>query len=284
MDNMAREMMSAATVLVPVERALHATTALPVAHELARLKAATVVLIHVGEPLDRGELLDRLSLSPEVARGLAIEQCTGSPADAIVREAAARSAELIVMCVPTQPDTLVFPVRSIGGNVLRMARCPVVFVPRTDSRESWALHRVLLPHDGTPTSALAVAPAADLASRACAELVVLHVSTPSSKRPTEPGTFVMPRYLDQPQHGWRLWTREFIDRVRGLGHAGNIGEARLVVADGEVDVAILDFARHNPTDLIALAWRGNFAPDRARTMWGVIRQAICPVIVFRVGP
>ena len=56
-----------------------------------------------------------------------------------------------------------------------------------------------------------------------------------------------------------------------------------MVAHGEVDVAILDFARHNPTDLIALAWRGNFAPD-ARTMWGVIRQAICPVIVFRVRP
>jgi nucleotide-binding universal stress UspA family protein len=284
MDGMAGEMISTATVLVPVERALHATTALPVAHELARLKAATVVLIHVGEPLDRGEPLDHLSLSPEVARGLVIEQCTGSPADAVVREAAARNAELIVMCVPTQPDSLVFPVRSIAGNVLRMAPCPVVFVPRADSRESWALHQVLLPHDGTPTSALAVAPAAALASRACAELVVLHVSTPSSKRPTEPGTFVMPRYLDQPQHGWGLWTREFIDRVRGLGHAGNIGEARLVVAHGEVDVAILDFARHNSTDLIALAWRGNFAPDRARTMWGVIRQAICPVIVFRVGP
>ena len=276
--------MSTGTLLVPVERPLHATTALPVAQELGRLKAATVVLIHVGEPLNRGELLDRLSLSPEVAHGLVIEQCTGSPADAIVREAVVRNAKLIVMCAPTQPDSLVFPLRSVAGNVLRMAPCPVVFVPRTHSRESWALHRVLLPHDGTPTSALAIAPAADLASRACAELLVLHVSTPSSKRPTEPGTFVTPRYLDQPQHSWPLWTREFIDRVRGLGHAGNIGETRLVVAHGEVEAAILDFARHNPTDMIALAWRGNFAPDRARTMWGVIRQAICPVIVFRVGP
>jgi nucleotide-binding universal stress UspA family protein len=94
----------------------------------------------------------------------------------------------------------------------------------------------------------------------------------------------MPRYLDQPQHGWPLWTREFIDRVRGFGHEGNVGETRLIVAHGEVDAAILDFARHNSTDLIALAWRGNFAPEHARTMWGVIRQAICPVIVFRVGP
>lgn len=276
--------MSAATLLVPVERPLHATIALPVAQELARLKAATVVLIHVGEPLARGELLEHLSLSPAVARDLAIEQRTGSPADAIVRETVARNAELIVMCAPTQPDSLLFPWRSTAGNVLRMAPCPVVFVPRTHNRGSWVLHRLLLPHDGTPTSALAVAPAADLGSRACAELVVLHVSTPSSKRPTEPGTFIMPRYLDQPQHGWPLWTREFIDRVRGFSHAGNIGEARLVVAHGEVDAAILDFTRRNPTDLIAVAWRGNFAPEHARTMWGVIRQAICPVVVFRVGP
>jgi Universal stress protein family len=94
-----------------------------------------------------------------------------------------------------------------------------VFVPHTHSRESWALHRLVLPHDGTATSGPAIAPAADIASRAGAELVVLHVSTPASKHPTEPGTFVTPRYLDQPQHGWPLWEWDFIDRVRSFGLA-----------------------------------------------------------------
>jgi nucleotide-binding universal stress UspA family protein len=44
--------------------------------------------------------------------------------------------------------------------------------------------------------------------------------------------------------------------------------------------AILDFARQS--DLIVLGWRGVLEPDRARTMRRVIRDTICPVIVFRL--
>jgi len=275
--------MSTTTVLVPVERASHAATALPVARELARLKGATVVLIHVGrEPLASGELLDQVGLSPEDARGLIIHQCAGSSADTIVRQAAARNAEFIVMCSPSEPDRPLHPFGSVAGDVLRTAPCPVVLVPPTRRPDPWALHQVVLPHNGTPTSAAAFVPAADLASRAGADLVVLHVSTPGSKRPTEPGTFVTPRYLDQPQHDWPLWAQEFIDRVRGSGHPVIFEKIRLVVAHGETDAAILDFARRNATDLIALAWRGGVAPERARTMRRVISEASCPVIIFRV--
>jgi nucleotide-binding universal stress UspA family protein len=276
-------MTSVTTVLVPVERAPHAAIALPVARELGRLKGATLLLIHVGrEPLQPSQLLDQIGLSPEDARGLVINQHTGSPADAIAREAAARHAELIVMCAPAGPDRMLHPFGSVAGDVLETAPCPVVLVPPERGRSPWALHQLVLPHDGTPTSAAAIAPTADLALRAGADLVVLHVSTPGSQRPTEPGTLVTPRYLDQPQHGWPLWEREFIDRVRGFGHPEIIEKSRLVVADGEADTAILDFARRNTTDLIALAWRGGVAPERAQTMRRVICEAGCPVIVFRV--
>jgi nucleotide-binding universal stress UspA family protein len=276
-------MISAATLLVPVERPPHAATALPVARELARLKGAAVSLIHVGvEPLEPGDLLHHIGLSPEDARGLVIDQRAGVAADAVVREAAARHPELIVMCTPARSDRLLHPFGSVAGDVLRAAPCPVVLVPRDRGQGSWALHQLVLPHDGTPTSAAAIAPTVDLASRAGADLVVLHVSTPGSKRPSEPGTFVTPRYLDQPHHGWPLWTREFLDRVRSFGYPTIIEKIRLVVAHGEADAAILEFAERNATDLIALAWRGGVAPERARTMRRVISEASCPVIVFRV--
>jgi hypothetical protein len=44
----------------------------------------------------------------------------------------------------------------------------------------------------------------------------------------------------------------------------------------------LEFARHNASDLIALAWRGSLEPERTQTIQRVIRDASCPVIVFRV--
>jgi nucleotide-binding universal stress UspA family protein len=161
-------------------------------------------------------------------------------------------------------------------------RAPFVLVPSIRGRYPWALRQLVAPHDETPTSAAALAPAADLASRAGAEYVVLHVATPSAERPTESGTFVVPRYLDQPQHKWPAWSREFLERVRCLCYPANIDNIRLVLAHGEVSAAINEFARSNASDLVALAWRGSLEPERARTMRQVIRNGACPVIVFRV--
>ena len=271
-----------ATLLVPLDGSTNATAALSVARGLAHLKGATVVLIHVGrEALAPHELLGRMKLSAEDVSGLVIDQCTGSPADAIVREAAARHTVLIVMCAPARPDGLLHA-GSVLGDVLRRAPCPVVLVPSIRGRHPWALRQLVLPHDGTPTSGAAIAPTADLASRAGADLVVLHVATPGAERPAESGTFVVPRYLDQPQHEWPAWSREFLERVRALGYPANIEKIRLVLAHGEASAAIIEFARSNASDLIALAWRGRLEPERAQTIRRVIRDTSCPVIVFRV--
>ena len=272
-----------ATLLVPLDESTNATAALAVASGLAHLYGATVALIHVGrETLAPDELLRRMRLRAEDVRGLAIDQCAGSPADTIVREAAVRHSVLIVMCAPARTDDPLHAVGSVLRDVLLTAPCPVVLVPSNLSQTPWALRHLLLPHDGTPTSAAAVAPTAELASQAGAELVVLHVATPSDERPAESGTFVVPRYLDQPQHEWPAWSREFLERVRCLCYPANIEKIRLVLAHGEASAAILEFARSHASDLIALAWRGRLEPERAQTMRRVIHDASCPVIVFRV--
>ena len=271
------------TLLVPLSGSTNAVAALPVARGLAHLMGATVTLIHVGrEALSPAELLNRIKLSSEDVRGLIIDQCTGSPADAIVRAAAARHAVLIVMCGPARSGGPSYPFGSVPGDVLRTAPCPVVLVPSISDTRPWALRQLVLPHNGTQTSAAAIAPTADLASRAGADLVVLHVATPGAERPTEPGTFAAPRYLDQPHHEWPMWAREFLERVRGASHPANLKKIRLVLTQGETSAAILEFAQRNASDLIALAWRGGFEPDRAQTIRRVIRGARCPVIVFRV--
>ncbi|MGP0095141.1 MAG: universal stress protein [Xanthobacteraceae bacterium] len=276
-------MMAPPTLLVPLDVSTNATAVLSVARGLAHLKGATVVLIHVGrKTLAPDKLLGRMRLAAEDVRGLVIDQRKGSPADAIVREAAARHSVLIVMGTSARPDGLLHASGGVLGDVLLSAPCPVVLVPSVRGRHPWALRQLLLPHDGTPTSAAAIAPTADLASRAGADLVVLHVATPGAERPAELGTFDGPRYLDQPQHAWPAWSREFLERVRGFAFPANIEKIRLVLARGEAGAAILEFAQSNASDLIALAWRGRLEPERAQTMRRVIGDASCPVIVFRV--
>jgi nucleotide-binding universal stress UspA family protein len=119
-----------------------------------------------------------------------------------------------------------------------------------------------------------------LALKAAAEVIVLHVATPGDQRPTEPGTLVFPRYVDQPQHGWSTWAQEFLDRLRAIGRAKDDVKMRLAVAHGDAGSAIVDFARQS--DLVVLGWRGVLESGHARTMRRVIHDSICPVIVFRL--
>ena len=274
-------MTSTKTVLVPLDGSIHATAAMPVARGFAELLHAIVAVLHVTDDALAGTaLVERMKLSCEDARGLVVERRPGAAAAVIINEAAERNAAMIVMCPQIRTDLKSRALGSVAAAVLRDAPCPVVLVPPARGRKVWALRRLLVPHDGTPTSAATIGPATVFASKAAAELVVLHVATPDGNRPTEPGTMVFPRYIDQPQHGWPAWAKEFLDRLRAVGGARDDVEIRLAVAQGEAGEAIIDFARQS--DLIVLGWRGVLEPDRARTLRRVIRDTICPVVVFRL--
>jgi nucleotide-binding universal stress UspA family protein len=274
-------MTSARTVLVPLDGSAHATAALPVARGFAKLLHATVAVLHVSDDaLAPSALVERIKLSAEDILGCVVEQRSGAAAAAIVEEAGRRHAAMIVMCPQIRTDLPSRALGSVAAAVLCTAPCPVVLVPPARGQQSWALHRLLVPQDGTPTSAAAMRPATEFAAMAAAELVVLHVATPGIEAPTEPGTLISPRYVDQPQHEWPAWAQEFLDRLRAVGGAKNGLDIRLAVARGDAGSAILDFARES--DLIALCWRGILEPDRAQTMQRVIRDTVCPVIVFRL--
>jgi nucleotide-binding universal stress UspA family protein len=250
-------MTSAQTVLVPLDGSVHATAAIPVARHLAELFNATLAVLHVSdEALESAALVDRIKLSSQDVRGLVVDQRTGAVAARIVQEATERHAALIVMCPQTRTDARPRTFGSVAKVVVRAARCPVVLVPPTRGRSDWPLHQLLLPHDGTPTSAATIGPATDLASIAAAKLVVLHVATAGAERPSEPGTLVSPRYIDQPQHEWPAWADEFLDRLRSVGRARDGVDIRLALAQGEAGSAIVDFARRNNSDLIVLGWGG----------------------------
>jgi nucleotide-binding universal stress UspA family protein len=99
---------------------------------------------------------------------------------------------LIVMCTHTAAAN---PGRTLGSTALSILRdtpCPVVLVSPDRGLHDWHLHRVLLPHDGTPAASAAMQPAAELARRAAAQLVVLHVAAACAAAPAEHGS-LLPR-------------------------------------------------------------------------------------------
>jgi nucleotide-binding universal stress UspA family protein len=232
------------TVLVPLDGSVRATAAIPVARGFAEVLHGTVAALHVSDDaLAPDGLVERMKLSSEDAHGLVVEHRPGEAAAAIVQVAGDHHAAVIVMCPQIRTDLGPRALGSVAAAVLGTAPCAVVLVPPARGRKWWRPRRILFPHDGTPTSAAVMGPAAEFAAMAAAELLVLHVATSGAERPTEPGTLVFPRYIDQPHHEWPAWREEFLGRLRALGGATNGTKIRLVVAHGDAGSAIVDFAQ-----------------------------------------
>ncbi|HZV02547.1 MAG TPA: universal stress protein, partial [Planctomycetota bacterium] len=200
-------------LIVPLDGTRAALAAIPVAKALAAIEGATVHIVHVGKRgLSPRDLLEKVGLAPEHATDSVLQARTGSPAEEICRIVRERKGSSVVMCARTGGPGEGLELGSVAKAVLGGAHAPVVFVPAKPRPEPFALRRIVFPHDGSPGTADAIGAATHLARRAGAELLVLHVATATSTG-EEAGTFPPPFYVDQPQHEWPTWTREFLDRL-----------------------------------------------------------------------
>jgi nucleotide-binding universal stress UspA family protein len=269
-------------ILLPLDGSERALAALLVAKALSELDGAPVRIIHVcAHAPSPTELLERLGLSPAALGGCSVEAREGEPAAVIVGAAEETKARLIVMCTHTATAR---PRGILGGTalaVLREASCPVVLVDPEHALHGWRLGRVLIPHDGTPAVGGAVHPAAALARCGGAELLVLQVAAGGVPIPEERGSLTAPLYLDQPQHEWPAWSSEFIGRLACVCPLAGL-RARLRLGRGDPAAEILRVAREESADLIVLAWKGDWAPERAATLKAVVREAPCPTMAVRI--
>jgi nucleotide-binding universal stress UspA family protein len=262
-------------VLVPVDSSKDAAMALPVATVLAGLARARLLVAHVAE----AKAAAAAAAAPAEIAGVPVEERIGDPAEQILALARETDAQLIVMCKRAAAGAR----QTLGATakeVLRGARCPVVLVPPRDGAGPWHLHHVLVPHDGTPATSAAIRPAAALAERAGAELLVAHV-TGTGPAPSEPGSITMSRYLDQAHHEWPVWSEEFANRFASICPLGRL-HVRLYLAHGEPAAQVVELARKQAMDLIVLAWRGRWE-GRAATLKEVLRDAHCPIMVLRTS-
>ena len=271
----------AATLVVPLDGSREAAAALPVARALAAAENATLHIVHVSHAMFAADAMAaRLRLTRDQMDGIVLDQRVGEPAAEIVRQAHDLGSRLIVMASRCVADGERGALGGVAREVLRHAPCPVVIVPHAHGAVSWSLRHILLPHDGIPTTAAAIARTSDLAQRAGAELAVLHIASTTSAPPAEPGALVAPRYLDQPQHEWPSWAREFMDRVVAIGGPPPEVRMRLFFACGEPADVIVEFAAQHHSDLVVIAWVAGWEPEQRTTMRKVIDQAPGPLLVF----
>jgi nucleotide-binding universal stress UspA family protein len=139
------------------------------------------------------------------------------------------------------------------------------------------LEQVLVPHDGSPATTLALDTAGDLVAGSRAEIVVLHV--PAPEFPAEPGSLPAPRLVDHVGYDLPEWREEF---SRRFFHPWPGLLLRLDVRVGPVAESILDAARRLPADLVVLGWQGVVEEGRASTVRSLCAASPCPVLLVAV--
>ena len=213
--------------------------------------------------------------------GLVVEESDGV-GETIIREATRHDIDLIVIRSRRRPRAAAL-LGSTAETISRSASCPVLVIhPREREWVSMStgeidLHRVLVAHDFSSDSALALNYGLSLAQEYQTELHLLHVL--SSDEPQE------------PEAAWTDLTREsaYRDAARKLQRTVpsevflwcNVISA---VSSGKPHEKILNYARDHEIDLICMGASGDgsifpelFGSDLDR----VLRAAPCPVLIAR---
>lgn len=141
-------------------------------------------------------------------------------------------------------------------------RQPLVIVP-SGVPEEYAVHRVLVPLDGTAESAEAVRQTVDLLAVEGVEVVVLHVFDAKN----------VPHFWDQAGHAERAWSQEFVARFCGPH------DVRLVLRAGTAGDRLLDAAIDERADLVVLGWSQQLAAGHARTVRRTVADTAVPVML-----
>ena len=199
----------------------------------------------------------------------------------IAREAAARGCDLIVMRSRRRPRMAAL-LGSAAETVCRTAPCPVIVThPREREWVGYSsgdvdLRRVLVAHDFSDRSELALQHGLSLAHKFAAELHLLHVLP----RPEGDGPEVAwMRGAAQGLYHSAMGRLRVAARPNGLAR-----DVKYAVLTGKPYDRVLAYAAENEIDLICM---GSDGVDRvAHPLFGsnvdrVLRQAPCPVLVAR---
>jgi nucleotide-binding universal stress UspA family protein len=269
------------SIVLPLDGHEESRTAIPVAQRFAELYGATLHVTYVGEGrFDLKGVASHLDLTPEQVHGAVFQQGSGDPVEFVTRLARELPESLLVMSTGIGPQKHSNRFGSLTELIFAARPGRAVLVTSDRGHRPWELRRILLAHDGTPVSIPAVGPAADLAQRAGAEVIALHVAARGEERPEARGSIAAPLYVDQAQHEWPAWAEEFMNRVVS-GDALRSGvHFKLKVTGGQAGSELADVARECEADLVIMAWHGHWAEHEDCATRVVVRNAGCPAMLL----
>jgi nucleotide-binding universal stress UspA family protein len=297
-------------ILCPVDFSDHSKRALDHARAIAAWYDSTVTVLHVcpvtpvaayvsgsGMPAyltqtaeERDAIMQSLRrfAGGETSAGVQMEfeVTEGGTVATILARATALPADLLVLGTHGRSGFERWVLGSITEKVLRMARCPVLTVPK-DSGDAVPVvfRRVVCAIDFSECSLHALDYATSLAREADAQLTVVHVIELPPDLPREVHETVLagPRNVREyvalaEEEGRARLTDAVADHVRPSVTVDT------VLADGKPYREILRVAAEHGADLLVVGVHGRGAFDRmlfGSTTQHLVRQASCPVLTLR---
>ena len=278
LHNVTGKQSSVRNLVLPLDGSTGSRRAIPIGRYLAQLYRATLHVLYAAEhPLSPREAVERLGLTDEDLHGAVLDQQRGDAAEAILDATRRLTHSMIIMCTNSGHHTGPDCFGSVTEAVMAATPERIVLVADRDE-QPWKVSRVLLAHDGTPNSDLATAPAAEIAHRAGATVLAIHVASRGDRYREEPGSLPAPRYIDQPQHEWPNWANHFMNRMLAVGAPPSAVSFKLVVTGGQAGSEVAQVSRERQADLVVMAWHGKWDEPQSATKV-VARTAGCPVLL-----
>jgi nucleotide-binding universal stress UspA family protein len=271
-------------VIIPLDGSETATVALGAAQAMALILDAVLFIVHVNEErFSEEQLAEHIKISGKMrVKDFSIKQiAANNPADEILRYAAAKNAEMIVMSTHGTTFNTSYLLGSVTSGIVQRSIQPVMLIrPGTISipEPEWKPSKMLVPQNGTPASASIMNQVFRLAGETGAEVDVLNVGSAGIKPPTEAGTIRTPMYLDHPRYDWPAWAHEFAGRFFSKKPADV--KLSLYEREGDTAVVIKEFADVNEEDLIVMGWHGQLGEGRAGVAKQLIRSVNVPIILI----
>ena len=272
-------------ILLPLDGSEASLKALMFAKSLAELLETTLFILHISEDkLEQNALFKKLGIKKEDLGCYIISHKAGDPAKIILEES--EKCDYTVMGTHGETCDTTQKAGSVAIKVVENTYKPVLLIkPDVElscQNDKWIPQKALIPLNGAPNSSQALIPAMNILAKTTAKIDLLHISCHSVEPPKEEGAFTAPYYEDYPQHEWNSWSKEFMKRFCPILHNHNHINLKLSLFHGNPAEEILNFARENKNDFIAIAWHGTFSHLRASTLKRVLSECTCPIMLIKI--
>jgi len=266
-------------VLVPLDGSDLSDSILAHVQTARRDEEGEVHLVRVIEEADQEEAAAHLEecKAQLEACGLTVQTLIlhGRPDEQILQTLEAGDYELVCMATHGRSGLDRWIRGSVAERVLRGAPTPV-FLANPQGISLPAVARILVPLDGSRLAGKALTLAGPLASKADAELVLLHVDVPGANPSVHPVPEVATRKAQERAEAALEGAKAKLEakgaRVRVVGRYGAPADQIMQAIEAET-IDLVAMSSHGRTGLSR--WRFGSVAEK------VLRQCRCPVLVWR---